>query len=150
MLAQIEKHQKISETKEKYIFLRQMAQETQDPYASRHQLLNVFLPARDTSGVAISNVMFELARHPASWESLRAEVQGIGDQPLTFELVKSLKVAKAIINETLRLHAPASMVMRVAQRHHLAGWRRSRSTFPFIHTQRHPRHIESLCCSYDP
>jgi cytochrome P450 len=93
-----------------------MAQETRDPYALRNQVLNVFLPARDTSRVAISNVMFELARHPASWESLRAEVQGIGDQPLTFELVKSLKVAKSIINETLRLHAPASMVTRVALR----------------------------------
>ena len=43
-------------------------------------------------------------------------MSSIGSQQLTFELLKSLKYTKAIINETLRLHPPASRVVRVALR----------------------------------
>jgi cytochrome P450 len=102
--------------KEKYIILQEMALQMQDPVALRGQIMNIFLPARDTSAMAITNVMFELARHPEIWEALRAEVEGIGEQPLTFELIKNLKLAKAIVNETLRLHPPATMAQRVALR----------------------------------
>jgi cytochrome P450 len=91
-----------------------MAQETQDPLALRNQILNIFFPARDTSAIAISNVIFMLARHPKYWASLQAEVNSIGDQALNFELIRSLEVTKAIIKETLRLRSPASMVPRVA------------------------------------
>lgn len=102
--------------KEKYILLREMTLQLQDPVALRGQIMNIFLPARDTSAMAITNVMFELARHPDVWEALRNEVQRIGEQPLTFELIKNLKLAKAIVNETLRIHPPATMAQRVALR----------------------------------
>ena len=101
---------------EKYILLHQMAMETQDPYDLRAQILNVFFPARDTAAIAFGNIMFELARHPHFWEELRAEVLGIGSQQITFELLKSLKIVKAIISETLRLHLPASRITRIALR----------------------------------
>ena len=101
---------------EKYILLHQMALVTQDPYDLRAQILNVFFPARDTTAIAFGNIMFELARHPHSWEELRAEVLDIGAQQLTFELLKSLETTKAIIKETLRLHLPASRISRVALR----------------------------------
>ena len=35
------------------------------------------------------------------------------DQQFTFELLKELKITKAIINETLRIHLPASRIARV-------------------------------------
>ena len=101
---------------DKYILLHQMAMETQDPYDLRAQIINVFFPARDTAAIAFGNIMFELARHPRFWEELRAEVLSIGSQQITFELLKSLKITKAIINETLRLHLPASRIARVALR----------------------------------
>ena len=101
---------------EKYILLHQMAMVTQDPYDLRAQILNVFFPARDTAAIAFGNIMFELARHPHLWEELRAEVLDIGAQQLTFELLKSLETTKAIINETLRLHLPASRISRIALR----------------------------------
>lgn len=105
-----------SSAREKYILLHQMAIETQDPYDLRSQILNVFLPARDTAAIAFGNAMFELARRPRAWEDLRDEVLAIGPQPLTFELLKSLKTTRAIVNETLRLHLPASRVSRTALR----------------------------------
>ena len=101
---------------DKYILLHQMVMETQDPYDLRAQIINVFFPARDTAAIAFGNIMFELARHPRFWEELRAEVLSIGSQQITFELLKSLKTTKAIINETLRLHLPASRIARVALR----------------------------------
>lgn len=105
-----------SKAREKYVLLHQMAMETQDPYDLRSQILNVFFPARDTAALAFSNIIFQLARHPHVWKDLRSEVLAIGSQPLTFELLKSLKTTRAIINETLRLHLPASRVTRTALR----------------------------------
>lgn len=107
---------KNSNAREKYILLHQMAIETQDPCDLRSQILNAFFPARDTVAVAFGNAMFELARHPSVWENLRGEVLDVGAQPLTFELFKSLKTTRAIINETLRLDLPASRIIRTALR----------------------------------
>ncbi|KAL8819488.1 MAG: hypothetical protein Q9191_007725 [Dirinaria sp. TL-2023a] len=120
----IEKHREITKggkpishaAPPKYILLHEMAAETQDPYYLRSQILNVFFPARDTAAIAFGNIMFELARQPRIWQDLRAEVLRIGSQIITFELLKSLKVVKAVINETLRLHLPASRITRVALR----------------------------------
>lgn len=102
-----------SGSREKYILLHQMAIETQDPYDLRSQIINVFFPARDTTAIAFGNAVFELARHPQAWEELRGKVSSIVSQQLTFELLKSLKYTKAIINEALRLHLPASRVVRM-------------------------------------
>ncbi len=102
--------------REKYILLHQMAMETQDPYDLRSQILNVFFPARDTAAISFGNIMFYLARYPQVWGELRREVLKIGSQDLTFELLKSLKTTKAVINETLRLRMPASRVVRTALR----------------------------------
>ncbi|EPE37028.1 Cytochrome P450 [Glarea lozoyensis ATCC 20868] len=49
--------------KKKCILLHQMAMENQDAAYLRAQTLNVFFPARDTSALAIGNIVFELARH---------------------------------------------------------------------------------------
>ena len=99
----------------KYVLLYEMAKETKDPYDLRNQILNVFFPARDTAALAFGNTMFELARHPIWWSRLREEVLGLGPSPsITFELLRNLKVTKAIINETLRLHLAASRIRRTA------------------------------------
>ena len=104
-------------TPEKYILLNEMAMVTQDPLELRAQILNVFFPARDTTAITFSNILFELARHPDAWEYLRSEVLSIDpSQKLTFEFLKTLKSTKAIINETLRLHLATSHVTRTAAR----------------------------------
>ncbi|ESZ98484.1 hypothetical protein SBOR_1146 [Sclerotinia borealis F-4128] len=84
---------------------------TQDPYELRMHIINVFFPARDTAAIASGDVTFELARHPAECKKLKTEVDGIDpSQVLTFEFLRSLKVTKAIINESLRLHPAASRI----------------------------------------
>jgi cytochrome P450 len=101
----------------RYILLEEMAKQTQDLYELRMQILNVFFPARDTAAIAFANIMFELARHPLEWAKLKKEVATISpSQSLSFEFLRSLKITKAIINESLRLHPAASRLSKTSLR----------------------------------
>lgn len=99
---------------ERYILVREMATMMHDPYELRMQLMNVFFPARDTTAIAFSNCVFELARHPTEWTKLQDEVTQHDERtPLTFKNLKSFSHVRAIINETLRLHPATSKVGRI-------------------------------------
>ncbi|KAF7898275.1 hypothetical protein EAF00_004721 [Botryotinia globosa] len=94
-----------------------MTKITQDPYDLRMHIINVFFPARDTAAIAFADVIFELARHPGEWKKLKMEVDSIdSSQALTFEYLRSLRVTKAIINESLRLHPAASRLGKISLR----------------------------------
>jgi cytochrome P450 len=81
--------------------LKELTKLTDDRRFVRNELINVYFPARDTAGIITSNIILMLARRPHMWDKLRAEVLGIEDQKLTFELLKSLKYTHAIINESM-------------------------------------------------
>ncbi|KAI9701431.1 MAG: hypothetical protein M1820_006522 [Bogoriella megaspora] len=85
--------------------------QTNDRQLVRSQLLNLFAAARDTAAVAISDVFFQLARHPDVWLGLRQEVAAI-DGPLTFELLKSMSYLQNVLRECLRLIGPAGFSQR--------------------------------------
>jgi len=84
----------------RYILLDEMTKQTQDPIALRYQLLHMFIPAHNAPGIAVSNILFHLARRGDCWDKLRAEVRGVQGQPLTFELLKSMKYSRYAINES--------------------------------------------------
>ncbi|TEY81952.1 hypothetical protein BOTCAL_0030g00130 [Botryotinia calthae] len=99
----------------RYVLLGEVAKTTQDPYNLRMHIINGFFPARDTAAIAFGNIIFELARHPEEWKKLKAEVEGIStSQTLLFEFLRSLKVTKAVINESLRLHPAASRLGKIS------------------------------------
>jgi cytochrome P450 len=83
-----------------YVLLKELVKVTDDRRTIRNELMNVFFPARDTAAILLSNVLFLLARHPEKWDKLRSEVVSIGDQKLTFELLKSMKYMQAVMNES--------------------------------------------------
>lgn len=83
-----------------YVLLKELVKTTDDRGVIRNELMNVFFPARDTAAILFSNVLFLLARHPEKWDKLRGEVLSIGDQKLTFELLKSMKYMQAVLNES--------------------------------------------------
>ncbi|KAI9657902.1 MAG: hypothetical protein M1821_002559 [Bathelium mastoideum] len=95
-----------------YILAREMGKEVFDKVELRHQLLNVFFPARDTIAIAVSIIFFHLARYPEVYKRLRDEVLSIADRELTFELFKSMTYFRQVFNESLRLQLPASGVDR--------------------------------------
>ena len=100
----------------RYILLNEMAKEIRDPLELRFQVLNVFIPSRDTVSVAVSNAQFHLARNPSIWTDLRLSALALGSQPLTFEVLKSLLLFKHVFFETLRLQGPGGRLLRTALR----------------------------------
>jgi len=93
------------ESRERYILLQEMVKQTQDKLDLRSQIISVFMPSRDTTAFLVSNAFHALARNRNIWEKLRKEVIAVGNQPLTFELLKSIKYLQWIINETHRVYS---------------------------------------------
>ena len=69
---------------ERYVVAHELAKRTEDRDAVRQELLNVFFAAHDGAAIALTSIVFDLARHPAVWARLREEVLGFGDAPVTF------------------------------------------------------------------
>lgn len=65
----------------------------------RNQLINIFLPTRDAIAVALSGVLFLLARNPQVWQRLRVEVLSV-KEPLSYDVLKSLRYIKFVLNES--------------------------------------------------
>ena len=100
----------------RYILINEMAKHIRNPIDLRFQIINVFFSARDSTGIALSNAFFNLARSPEVWTELREQALALGDQPLTFELLKSLTFFKYVLFESLRLQGPSGRVARTAIR----------------------------------
>ena len=102
---------------ERYILAHELVEQTTDMNNVRHQLLNVFLPAHEAVGVALTNVFFNLARNPRVYQKLREEILRAGDQAeWTFERLKSLKYLQHVISETFRLNPAVGTNTRIALR----------------------------------
>ena len=102
---------------ERYILAHEIIKETRDHDDIRNQLLNIFLPAHEATGVALTNVFFNLARNPSCYAKLRQEILDTGKQAVwTFERLKSLKYLQYVINETFRLNPAIGSNTRIALR----------------------------------
>lgn len=84
----------------RYLLLNEMVKQTQDKLDLRSQILAVFMPSRDTTAFLVSNVFHVLARKPYIWAKLRKEIFSFEAQPLTFELLKSMRYLQWVINES--------------------------------------------------
>jgi cytochrome P450 len=93
-----------SEPSKTYVFLHELISQTTDIVKIRSELLNVLLAGRDTTASFLSNIWFELSRHPEIWARLRPEVDGLNDELPSFTQLKDMKYLKAVLNETLRLY----------------------------------------------
>ena len=102
----------------RYVLVDELVRTTQNLNEIRNQLLNVFLPAHDAAGVALTNVFFHLARHPTVYSNLRREIfemQG-DDAEWTFERMKSLRYLQYVMQETFRLNPVIGTNTRMALR----------------------------------
>jgi cytochrome P450 len=89
----------------RYIFLDELISATSDRTVIRSELLNILLAGRDTTAALLSNVLWELPRHPDIMSRLRAEItEFIGADIPTYEQLKEMKYLRAIINESQRLY----------------------------------------------
>ena len=104
----------------RYILLYELAKRVRSPVALRFELINVFLPSRDTTAAVLSNVFFQLARHPGYWTQLRQCALCLPFDPtdpfsITFSTLNSLLPFRHVIQETLRTLGPAGRVFRSAR-----------------------------------
>ncbi|GLA43641.1 hypothetical protein AnigIFM63309_001572 [Aspergillus niger] len=93
-----------TETKRKYIFSHELASRTSDKQRILDELMNVLLAGRDTTASLLGNMFFVLAKNPAIWAKLRAEVETLQNRPPTYEELRGLKYVQCCVNESLRLH----------------------------------------------
>ncbi|KAL1542036.1 unspecific monooxygenase [Salvia divinorum] len=80
-------------------------------------LLDMLAAGPDTTSSTLEWAMTELLRHPTVMTNLQAEVRGIvkDRQILTDKDLGEMQYLKAVIKETLRLHAPIPLLARVAR-----------------------------------
>jgi sterol 14alpha-demethylase len=89
---------------------------------SEHEITGLLLAAmfagHHTSAVTAAWMMLELARAPALYERVRSEIFRVhgADGPVTHASLRELPVTEGCVKETLRLHPPLFMLMRVAMR----------------------------------
>lgn len=86
----------------RYVLFDEVAKQTQDKLDLSSQIQSVFMPGRNSTAHALSNVFHVLARRPNVYEKLRKEVLQYENGELTFELLKSMKYLQWILNEGMR------------------------------------------------
>ncbi|MBI1281057.1 MAG: cytochrome P450 [Anaerolineaceae bacterium] len=81
----------------------------------RDQLLTMLIAGHDTSTALLSWTLYLLGKHPDIMQQAQAEVRTIlGDQPPTFDQLRSLPLLDQIIDESLRLYPPIHLGSRRA------------------------------------
>lgn len=89
----------------KYNLITALLESTNDHKLIRSETLNVLLAGRDTVASLLSNVLWELPRHPQILTSLRDEITSVcGTNPPSYDQLKSMRYLRAIINESERLY----------------------------------------------
>lgn len=87
-------------TKQPYVFLQELAKDTEDPIMLRDQIVNMLLAARDTTAGLLAFVFFQLARRPDVWAKLRADVLQHYQEPLTYEAVQDMTYLRYVVQES--------------------------------------------------
>ncbi|KAH9822161.1 cytochrome P450 monooxygenase [Melampsora americana] len=73
----------------------------------RFELLNVLFAARDTTASLLTSCIYELAGRDELWNRLQMEAVGLSiSSVVSVEDLSKLKLLRAVLNETLRLHPP--------------------------------------------
>ncbi|OSS54343.1 hypothetical protein B5807_00563 [Epicoccum nigrum] len=93
-----------SQQNERYIFIHELAKQTQDRQRIRDELINILLAGRDTTASLLSNMFFEIAKRPEVYAKLRDEVAFLEGRAPTYEELRNLKYLKWCIDESLRVH----------------------------------------------
>ncbi|KAH7117039.1 cytochrome P450 alkane hydroxylase [Dendryphion nanum] len=89
----------------RYSFLSALHATTPNLVTIRSELLNILLAGRDTTASLLSNILFELPRHPEILSRLRQEIaEHIGTDQPTYEKLKEMKYLRAVMNESQRMY----------------------------------------------
>lgn len=113
--------------------------------AFRHELRTFLLAGSDTTAMGLAWAMWELAAHPGIRDQVEQEADDVlGERVPTEEDVPKLRLCRAVVDESLRLHPPIWTMARDANDADVidgcpieAG---QRVVIPFFAMHRSPRH----------
>ena len=109
----------------------------------RDEVMTLLLAGHETTAVALSWVLYLLARHPDVARRLEAEIDDVlAGRTVSMEDLPRLTYTSMVIDETMRLYPPAYAIARWAQEADEVGGYRvdaqsALTLFPYI-THRHP------------
>ena len=110
---------------ERYVFIHELAKQTNDKTRIRDELMNVLLAGRDTTASLLSNMFFEIAKRPDIWQKLREEVAILDGRLPTYEELRNFKYLKWCLNECKSILSLSLLTL-----HHLFVYLR---TYPSSH-----------------
>ncbi|CAI6252971.1 unnamed protein product [Periconia digitata] len=91
----------------RHLFLPSLLSETNDLVKARSELLNMLVAGRDATSAVLTNLFFELPRHPTIHARLVSEIRShtaSPDEPPSYDQLKKMKYLRAFINEVQRLY----------------------------------------------
>lgn len=150
--------------RQKYVFLNELAKDTDDPILLRDQIVNMLLAARDTTAGLLAFVFFMLARRPDVWNKLRADVLEHYCEPLTYEALMDMKYLRFVVHESEFPHINSPICHpkltwpnsssslpshRYQQSHGQQGYRSPRRRWPrwkvaYVRQEAQCRHLQHL------
>jgi len=81
-----------------------------------NHMIFLLMAAHDTSTITLSNMVYQLAKHPEWQQRLRGEAQGLSPDDVTPETLEQLTDMDWAMKETLRLTPPVPFIPRRATR----------------------------------
>ena len=84
----------------------------------RAQVFTFMLAGHETTSVSMMWTLYELARHPDIAEKIREEIKLVmkDSSEMTWAKLAEMKFLGNVIKESLRLHSPASVAIRIANK----------------------------------
>nr|BED42950.1 cytochrome P450 monooxygenase [Trametes versicolor] len=79
-----------------------------------NQIPTFLLAGHETTSAASTWVLYSLSRYPQAQQKLREELFSIQSDSPTMDELSALPYLDAVVTETLRLHSPTAMLVRVA------------------------------------
>lgn len=88
----------------------------------RDELITLMVAGHETTSNALAWTLMRLSQHPEVARRLRAEVDEVlGGRAPTFEDIPKLRYTRWVLDETMRLHPPATTTGRLALEPHTLG-----------------------------
>jgi cytochrome P450 len=99
----------------RYVFINELAKDTQDPIQLRDQCMNILSAGRSTTASLLTMCMFYLARYPDVWAKLKEEVIasfGEDKSGINPNNIRSCQYLRAVVNEVIRIRSIVPLNVR--------------------------------------